>query len=447
MWLDIFKLAGLLLFSYALLPTFLARYLGLGVFFKGNKNSGLVALTFDDGPDPHYTAQVLDILKSHQAKASFFLVGQYAKKHPELVKQIKAAGHTVGCHGEAHRFCWLQGPVASWREIRQGLASIGDILGERCHFYRPSWGIFNLFTLLYLWSHQQTTVLWSFMSWDWYAKFNSPRIVELVTRKVKSGSIIVFHDRSTGPGAAAEGPRRMIEALPQILQHLKTQGLQPVTLEELLQHREVGFVKKFLQHLWQIWERCFDRLAGLKPMREGDNQLFRLAIRNYRGDEMRLSDGTLLTSGDKVVELHLNNELLQRMTSTARSLESVGIRLLRETRHALPLLAKLISSDPHYQEIKALVGITIIHRGTKQLGFSVYDLPPLLGSLVTWYQRWLMFLLHPGGLSHLRRQWHKLVPKKVVISKNELLQRYLLEGISWPDNGNTSPAKGSINAR
>lgn len=444
MWLDIFKLAGLLLVIYTILPTILARCLGLGVFASGSKHSGKVALTFDDGPDPYYTGQVLDILKSYQAKASFFLVGQYAKEHPELVKRIKSEGHTIGSHGERHRFCWLQGPLASLREIKQGLASIEGITGERCSFFRPSWGIFNLCSLPYLWSHRQV-VLWSFMSWDWTGKLTPNRLVELVTHKVKPGSNIVFHDRCTGPGAAALGPSHMLEALPQILEHLQAQGLQPVSLDELVLHREVGWFKKSLQNLWQIWELCFGRLAGLKPL--GENQLFRLAVRNYRGSEMRLADGTLVTPGDKVVELHFNNDLLQRMSSTARSLELVGIMLLRETRRSLPLLAKVISSDPNYQGIKAIIGITMIHRGTKQLGFSVYDLSPLLLPLVAWYQRWLMFLLHPGGLSHVRRQWHKLVPKKVVISKKELLQRYLPDDISWPDSGNTNPARGIINAR
>ncbi|AQS58266.1 polysaccharide deacetylase family protein [Desulforamulus ferrireducens] len=446
MWLDILKLAGLLVAIYTLPPTFLTRCLHLGIFASGNKFSGRVALTFDDGPDPHYTGQVLDILKAHQAKASFFLVGQYAKEHPELVQRINSEGHTIGSHGEGHCFCWLQGPLASLREIKQGLASIEAVTGEKCHFFRPSWGIFNLCSLLYLWKQRYTTVLWSFMSWDWSGRITSQRMVELVMRKVKAGSIIVFHDRSTGPGAAAQGPQQMLEALPQILQQLQARGLQPVTLEELYLYREMGLIKKGLQNLWQIWELCFERLAGLKPLAEGENQLFRLAVRNYRGSEMRLTDGTLVTPGDKVLELHFNNHLLQHIASTARSLESVGIMLLRETRRSLPLLAKVISSEPNYQGIKAIMGITMIHRGTKQLGFTVYDLPPLLRPLVTWYQRWLMFLLHPGGLSHVRRQWHKLVPKKVVISKKELLQRYL-DGISWPESGNTNPARGKIKAR
>nr|WP_315989274.1 hypothetical protein [Desulforamulus aquiferis] len=81
------------------------------------------------------------------------------------------------------------------------------------------------------------------------------------------------------------------------------------------------------------------------------------------------------------------------------------------------------------------------------MGFYVYELSPGIRSIVAWYQRWLLFLLHPGGLSHLKRQWKKLVPKKVIISKDELLNRYLNEGSSWSDRGKTRPASGSINAR
>lgn len=140
---------------------------------------------------------------------------------------------------------------------------------------------------------------------------------------------------------------------------------------------------------------------------------------------MQLPDGTLLAPGDRVIELHLNNDFLQKLTTTGRSLEATAMALLRETRRSLPLLARTISQDPACQGTKALIGITMIHRGTTQLGFTVYDLSPFIRFMVAWYQRWLLFLLHPGGLSHLRRQWSKLVPKKVVISKQELLRRYL----------------------
>ncbi|SHE90664.1 polysaccharide deacetylase family protein [Desulforamulus putei] len=444
---NIFKLAGLVIFLYMLLPTILGRTLHLGALYRGSKKSGMVALTFDDGPDPRYTPQVLDILKKYQVRASFFLVGRHAEQHPHLVKRIMAEGHSLGTHGYNHRFVWLQNPLSAIQEIRKGIKTIEGITGKVPLFFRPSWGVFNLFTYLYLLLARQRTVLWSLMSWDWHPRSSPDRIHDIVNRKIKAGAVIVFHDRCTKPGAADDGPAKMVEALPKILESLQLKGLRPVSLDEFMLCQDAAILKKCLRGLWQVWEFCFDRLAGLKPVGGQESNLFRLAVRNYRGQQMELPDGTLLLPGDKVGELHFNNEFLQRITATARSLELIGIMLLRETRRSLPLLAKAVSQDPTYQGIKALIGITMIHRGTSQLGFSVYDLTPGIRSIVAWYQRWLLFLLHPGGLSHLRRQWNKLVPKKVVISRQELLKRYLSDGVSWSESGNTRPAKGTINAR
>ncbi|MEW6697114.1 MAG: polysaccharide deacetylase family protein [Bacillota bacterium] len=444
---NIFELAGLVIFFYMLLPTILGRTLRLGTLHRGSRKSGMVALTFDDGPDPCHTPQVLDILKKHQARASFFLVGRHAAQYPDLVKRMAAEGHSLGTHGYDHRFVWLQNPLSSIREINRGTQIIKDITGKTPLFFRPSWGLFNLPTFLYLFFSRQKTVLWSCMSWDWHPRSTPDSLRHMVDRKVKAGSVVVFHDRCTKPGVADDGPAKMIEALPAILESLQAKGLRTVTLDDFYRYQEIGLMKRFLRNLWQVWEYFFDRLAGLKPVGGQEGNLFRLAVRDYRGRMTKLPDGTVLYPGDKVGELHLNNDFLQRITATTRSLELVGIMLLRETKRSLPLLAKTVSQDPSYQGIKALIGVTIIHRGTPQLGFSVYDLPPGIRSLVTWYQRWLLFLLHPGGISHLRRQWDKLVPKRVIISRQELINRYLTEGISWPDSGNTSPAKGTINAR
>ncbi|CCO08698.1 polysaccharide deacetylase family protein [Desulforamulus hydrothermalis] len=447
MFETVLKLAGLVIFFYMLLPTILGRLMHLGSIFRGSKKSGLVALTFDDGPDPDYTPQVLDVLQQYQAKATFFLVGQHAVQNQGLVKRIIAEGHSIGTHGYLHRFAWLQSPWSATREISSGIKAIEGITGNAPRFFRPAWGVFNLFTYIYLLLSRQQTVLWTFMSWDWHPGSSPRRIHDIVQSKVKSGDIIVFHDRCTKPGAVISGPANMVAALPCIMQTLQQKNLRAVSLDELLLCQDPYIVKKILRSLWQVWEYCFERLAGLRPVGGQENSLFRLAVRHYRGRRMELPDGTTLLPGDKIGELHFNNKFLQKITTTARSLELIGLALLRETRRSLPVLAKTVSQDPAYQGIKALMGITMIHRGTSQLGFSVYDLTPGLRSLVAWYQRWLMFLLHPGGLSHLRRQWHKLTPKKVVISKHELLKRYLSDNIAWPERGKTNPAKGTANAR
>ena len=421
---SIYELFGLIIFIYILLPTVLGRCLHLGVFWRGRRTPQ-VALTFDDGPDPQFTPHQLKTLKEHNVQASFFVVGKLAEQYPDLIRQIAAEGHTLGSHGYQHGFSWLQGPFSSIREISRGNQSITKITGKAPGFYRPSWGVFNLASFLFLRFNKQKVLLWSFMSQDWAPMSTSEKITCCVLKKIKPGSVVVFHDRCTKPGAAEDGPAKMLEALPGILEELKNRGLKPVKLEEMA-FQDTPMVKRALRRLWQVWEYGFEKAVGLQPV----GNLFRLTVRNYRGKIMQLPDGTLLNPGDKVGELHLNNDLLQSITSTTASIERVAVRVLRETRRSLPLLAQKISQDPDCQGIKALVGVTMIHRGTTQLGFSVYDLSPGIRPVVAWYQRWLLFLLHPGGLAHLRKQWSKLVPKKVIISRQELIKRYLLEEAS-----------------
>lgn len=447
MSISVFELLGIIILCYAIVPTILGRCLSLGVFSHGNKKLPLVALTFDDGPDPNYTSQVLDILRKHNAKATFFLVGKHAKLYPDLVRLIKAEGHSLGSHGYGHKFSWFQGPLSSIKEIREGNRLIAEITGERPLFFRPAWGVFNTFSFIYPLLIGQRIILWSLMSWDWNPRFSTQNVTRSVCENVSPGSVIIFHDRCTKPLASESGPAKLLEALPYILKDLESKNYQIASIYEMYYSLEPSLFKKTLLRLWGVWELCFEKLAGLKPIGEQNNNLFRLAVRKYRGTAIQLPDGTHLKPGDKICELHLNNGLLKSLTSKTSSLEVLGINVLKETKRSLPLLAQAISQDPTYHGIKALMGITMIHRGTTRLGFSVYDLSPSIRSFVAWYQRWLIFLLHPGGFAHLRRQWSKLVPKKVVISKVELLKRYLPEGIHCSDNGNTSPANGSINAR
>jgi len=88
-------------------------------FWHGDRKQRTIALTFDDGPDPKHTSKILDILKELNIRASFFLLGNHAKEHPQLVKRIINEGHEIGNHGFSHkRFSFLR-PKAIQRELKQ----------------------------------------------------------------------------------------------------------------------------------------------------------------------------------------------------------------------------------------------------------------------------------------------------------------------------------------
>jgi len=104
-----------------------------------------VALTFDDGPDPVFTPQVLDVLARHDVKATFFVLGRRADDHPELVRQIVAAGHAVGSHGYSHailRGVW-PGEIAT--ELRQTDAALWRAAGIRTRLFRHPGGLQGAF--------------------------------------------------------------------------------------------------------------------------------------------------------------------------------------------------------------------------------------------------------------------------------------------------------------
>ena len=94
---------------YAFLPGLVSRLFGFRVFKKGITNRE-IALTFDDGPDPFYTPLLLDLLARHGARATFFVVGSHAERHPELLQRMRDEGHIIGIHNYVHKTNWLMRP-------------------------------------------------------------------------------------------------------------------------------------------------------------------------------------------------------------------------------------------------------------------------------------------------------------------------------------------------
>ncbi len=234
---------GMFFGGYIILPTLLGRFLHIGVHWQGYRDSGKIALTFDDGPDPIYTPQILDILSKYNTRATFFLVGKHAEKYPGLVLRIKHEGHTLGIHGYHHRLAWLMGPVSSIREINRGNQAIRKIIGRSPLLFRPAWGVFNFCSLMYLWLGQQKTVMWSFMARDWEIKATPNSIFNNVIHQIQPGSVVVFHDHCTKPCAAEDGPAKTIQALPGILESIHSRGLRPVPIEDLLEFKEEETIK------------------------------------------------------------------------------------------------------------------------------------------------------------------------------------------------------------
>ena len=189
----------------------------------------LIALTFDDGPWPRTTSQVLKILKKEDIKATFFLVGQYLKIYPQIAQEIVAAGHTLGNHTWHHRYTMMNPSVAA-REIEDTAILIYKTTGIKTLVFRPPGGLLNNGVVDYAKQHNYVTVMWSADSMD-YHPYRPDQLVNHVIRKAQSGGIVLMHDGGGNRAAT-------VEALPKIIAKLKALDYKFVTIPQLLELKE-----------------------------------------------------------------------------------------------------------------------------------------------------------------------------------------------------------------
>jgi len=229
MWIWILTGLAVVFILYCFLPNLYSRNLSPFVLRKGSGEERKIALTFDDGPNPRYTPRVLDILKDYQVPAGFFLVGERAARHPELVRRMLQEGHTVGIHSYSHRHAWLMPPGTTYRDMGKSHRILSQIAGQAPRWYRPPWGTFNLMTLPAARKLKLIPVYWSIEAQDWEEWATPEHIHDAVMDLAKPGSISVLQDSGGAPGA----PEKTIAALPLIIEDLKKQGFQFTTLDRM----------------------------------------------------------------------------------------------------------------------------------------------------------------------------------------------------------------------
>ncbi|MCL6478711.1 MAG: polysaccharide deacetylase family protein [Peptococcaceae bacterium] len=441
---DLIQYLAFAIVVYDVLPTLLARICSFGVISRLPVKAG-VTITFDDGPDPRYTPRVLDILRAAGVKACFFVVGEKARRHPEIIKKIFSDGHEIGIHGSRHSIPWLLGPVGTFREIKESARVIKEITGSRPAAFRPPWGLFNLFSYLSSLALKQKVVLWSFMSWDWTGSITPESIKRRVQKKITNGSILVFHDSDTEPGASGGSTEKMLSALPGIIDELKQQGYNIIPLGKYINWghsclqrntQTSAGVSPFLNcshrqgllpGLWRWWDKMFRLALKIKDITadDGSPTIFRASLRRYTGVPVELPGGETIYPGEKICELHINNDYMAEYLKGETDPGRLGIRIVRELRRSLPALAAHISRDPMYSDVKSVVGITILHRATAAMGFTAVEIPsPLIKKVISSYQSMILNLYHPSGKDRLAGKGD-LSPKIVAISKSILITRYL----------------------
>lgn len=173
--------------------------------------SAAAVLTFDDGPDPECTPEVLEALAAAGARATFFVLGEQALEHPELIGSARAAGHEIALHGMTHRRHDRLDADAAAEELRRGIEAIENVAGEPPAWYRPPYGASSPQLAEACRRAGLGLAYWSAWGQDW--EESSPqRIARLVRRDLGPGAIVLLHDsaryaqRHSGADTAAAIP-------------------------------------------------------------------------------------------------------------------------------------------------------------------------------------------------------------------------------------------------
>ncbi len=192
-----------------------------------------IAITFDDGPDPIYTPEILDILKEKNVIATFFLIGKHVEQYPELANRIVEEGHSIGNHTYSHKSIGPLTAMAVYEEIIKAQEVIEDITGVRPTLFRPPRGVYSSHVGKVLKDNRYTLVLWDISAVDW-AEFPAKNVVSNVLNKVKPGSIILFHD--SGDLLTFSGGNRSatVNALPEIIDRLRSDGYEFVNVDQMI---------------------------------------------------------------------------------------------------------------------------------------------------------------------------------------------------------------------
>lgn len=196
---------------------------------RGSYSDPRVALTFDDGPDRRFTPKVLDVLKKHDVKATFFLMGSRVRGLPMITKRIDEEGHSIGNHTYWHPKLYTESLERMWWEVNETEKAISEVVGYKPRLFRAPYGGLTEPLLSGLANMELSVVGWSVDSLDWKG-ISAEEVENNVLGNTVPGSIILMHSG----GHWTQDLSGMVEALDVIIPKLKAQGLEFVTVAELL---------------------------------------------------------------------------------------------------------------------------------------------------------------------------------------------------------------------
>ncbi len=194
--------------------------------WQGDPERHEIALTFDDGPDPNTTPELLAVLDRLAIKATFFQVGERAERSPQIVREVAAAGHQIGLHGYKHQSFLLKGGKRLIRDLAKTQSILAEASGvglDVLHAVRPPYGHFTPSTLKTLIAGGYLPTMWSVVPFHW--RQNLDATVRQVHNGVCNGAILVLHEGLPGPDTA--------DLAQAVLPHLIAKGYRFVTVNTM----------------------------------------------------------------------------------------------------------------------------------------------------------------------------------------------------------------------
>jgi peptidoglycan/xylan/chitin deacetylase (PgdA/CDA1 family) len=199
---------------------------------RGKPGLRRIALTFDDGPHPVTTRRVLALLAQHRKRATFFVLGSKVREHPELAREIVAAGHAIALHGDEHdRLYMLRGPARVAADLARAASTLFDATGVRTTLFRPPVGFVSHGIALAAEAAGLTLVGCSTRALDGRASANPERVLARARGGIADGAVLLLHD------AAEDGAHEpaSLPVLPELLSAIERAGLEAVSVDELIE--------------------------------------------------------------------------------------------------------------------------------------------------------------------------------------------------------------------
>jgi peptidoglycan/xylan/chitin deacetylase (PgdA/CDA1 family) len=234
----------------------------LGSIRSVQTDQPLVALTFDDGPDPEWTPRILDVLATHMAHATFFMLVESARRLPKLVHRVVAEGHEVGLHGLDHRRLVGESRRSTRRLLDAAATELATISATPITYFRPPFGAQTLASLLGARDAGLETVLWDVDSLDWSGR-EERQVASEVVVGIAPGSVVLLHDR-LADDAQCVFDRSMTVQL--IVDGLQRRSLHSTTLPRLIASGKVRRTVSFSLRA-QLGRQVSTSLHARRPTR------------------------------------------------------------------------------------------------------------------------------------------------------------------------------------